>query len=80
MSIINATNARANFFKLIDEVVDTHEPIYVTGKSGNVVVLSEEDFRSIQETLYLCSIPGMRDKIIEGLNTPLDECVEDDDA
>ena len=79
MSIINATNARTNFFKLIDEVVDTHEPVYVTGKSGNVVMLSEEDFRSIQETLYICSIPGMRDKIIEGLNTPLDECVEDDD-
>ena len=79
MSIINATNARANFFKLIDEVVDTHEPIYVTGKSGNVVVLSEEDFRSIQETLYICSIPGMRDKVVAGLNTPLDECVEDDD-
>ena len=79
MPIINATNARAHFFKLIDEVVDTHEPIYVTGKAGNVVVLSEEDFRSIQETLYLCSIPGMRDKIIAGLNTPLDECVEDND-
>ena len=79
MSIINATNARAHFFRLMDEAVDTHEPIYVTGKSGNVVMLSEDDFRSIQETLYLCSIPGMRDKIVEGLNTPLDECVDDDD-
>ena len=79
MSIINATNARTNFFKLLDEVVSTHEPVYVTGKSGNVVMLSEEDFRSIQETLYLCSIPGMRDKIVAGLNAGLDECTEDDD-
>ncbi len=79
MSIINATKARTNFFKLLDEVITTHEPVYVTGKTGNVVMLSEEDFRSIQETLYLCSIPGMREKIIEGLNTPLEDCVEDDD-
>lgn len=79
MSIVNATTARNNFFKLMEEAITTHEPIYVTGKSGNVVVLSEEDYRSIQETLYLCSIPGMREKIIEGLNTPLEDCVEDMD-
>jgi prevent-host-death family protein len=79
MSIINATNARTNFFKLLNEVVTTHEPVYVTGKTGNVVMLSEEDYRSIQETLYLCSVPGMREKIMEGLNTPLEDCVEDDD-
>jgi len=79
MPIINATKARNNFFKLLDEVVTTHEPVYVTGKTGNVVILSEEDFRSIQETLYLCSIPGMREKIIEGLNTSLENCVEGND-
>jgi prevent-host-death family protein len=77
MSIINATTARNNFFKLIDEAITTHEPVVVTGKSGNVVILSEEDWRSIQETIYLSNIPGMREKIIKGLNTPLDECVED---
>ncbi|MEW6623957.1 MAG: type II toxin-antitoxin system Phd/YefM family antitoxin [Bacillota bacterium] len=77
MSIINATTARNNFFKLIDEAITTHEPIFITSKTGNVVVMSEEDYRAIQETLYLCSIPGMREKIIAGINTPLDECVED---
>lgn len=79
MSIVNATTARNNFFKLIEEVITTHEPVYITGKTGNVIMLSEEDYRSIQETLYLCSVPGIREKIIEGLNTPLDECVEDTD-
>ena len=79
MSIVNSTTARNNFFKLIEEAITTHEPIYITGKTGNVVVLSEEDYRSIQETLYLCSIPTMREKIIEGLNTRLDDCVEDAD-
>lgn len=78
MSILNATNARNNFFKLMDEAITTHEPVYVTGKNGNVVMLSEEDYKSIQETLYLCSIPGMREKIMNGIKTPLSECVEDD--
>ncbi len=76
MSIINATAARSNFFKLIEEALITHEPVTVTGKNGNVVIVSEEDWRSIQETLYLSSIPGIKAKIVKGLNTPLDECVE----
>lgn len=77
MTTVNATNARNNFFKIIEEALTTHKPITVTGKSGNVIILSEEDYLSIQETMYLCSIPGMREKIVKGLNTPLDECVED---
>jgi len=79
MTILNATSARKNFFKLMRDTVATHEPIYITGKKGNVVVLSEEDFRSMQETLYLSSIPGMREKIINGLKVPLDGLAEDAD-
>jgi antitoxin YefM len=77
MSVMNATTARNNFFKVIDEAITTHEPICITGKNGNVVIISEEDWRSIQETIYLATIPGMREKILKGLSTPLDECVED---
>lgn len=77
MSIMNATTARNNFFKVMDEAIITHEPICITGKNGNVIIVSEEDWMAMQETLYLSSIPGMREKIIKGLNTPLDECVED---
>ncbi len=79
MEIFNATTARKNFFKLLESAVTTHEPIVITGKTGNVVVMSEEDYKSIQETLYLTSIPGMREKIIKGLETPIDELVEDND-
>ena len=75
MAITNATKARNNFFKLIDTALTTHEPVYVTSKNGNVVLLSEEDYRSIQETLHLCSIPGMKEKIVKGINTPLEECL-----
>lgn len=79
MSVINATTARNNFFKLMEEAISTSEPIIVTGKTGNVVVLSESDYRSMEETLYLCSVPGMREKIKAGLDTPLEDCVEDGD-
>lgn len=77
MSILNATTARKRFFSLLEEAVTTREPIFVTGKTGNVVIVSEKDWKGIQETLYLVSIPGMREKIINGINIPLEECVED---
>ncbi|MFA6075039.1 MAG: type II toxin-antitoxin system Phd/YefM family antitoxin [Negativicutes bacterium] len=75
MSVINATAARANFYKIVDEAIDNHEPICVTAKKGNVIIISEDDWRSMQETLYLLSIPGMRESLIEGKNTPISECV-----
>ncbi len=78
MTIINVTNARKNLYKLVESVVNSREPVFITGKSGNVVVIPEEEYRAIEETLYLTSIPGMEKKIIEGINTPLDECVADD--
>ncbi|OUO92580.1 type II toxin-antitoxin system Phd/YefM family antitoxin [Cloacibacillus sp. An23] len=77
--IINATAARQNLYNVIDEVITTEEPTFITSKKGNVVMLSENDYKAINETLYLLSIPGMREKLIDGLNTPLDECVEDPD-
>jgi len=64
---------------LIEEVRESHEPVYITGKTGNVVMISDEDYRSIKETLYLISVPTMREKIAEGLNTPLEDCLEDSD-
>jgi len=61
-------------YQLIDEAADSHSTIHITGKRNNAVLLAEEDWRSIQETLYLVSIPGMRESIIEGKNTPLKDC------
>ena len=77
MKTITATKARANLFKLLDEASDSNEPIQITGKRSNAVLLSEEDWRAIQETLYLLSIPGMRESIREGLETPVDDCSEE---
>ncbi len=77
MKTINVTKARANLYKLIEEASTIHEPIQITGKKANAVLISEEDWRSVQETLYLLSIPGMRDSIREGLETPLDKCAKE---
>jgi antitoxin YefM len=67
------TQARSRLYQLIDEAAESHEPIQITGKRANAVLVSEEDWRSIQETLYLVSIPGMRDSIRKGLAAPLDK-------
>ncbi len=74
MTTISASKARSSLFQLLDTVAAAHEPVLITGKRSNAVLIAEEDWRSINETLYLLNIPGMRESIIEGLNTPLDEC------
>ena len=74
MSTFKATYARAKLYRLIDEAAESHEPIFITGKRANAVLISEDDWRSIQETLYLLSIPGMRKSIREGLRTPVSKC------
>ena len=74
---IDIEDARASLERLIDEAAASHEPVTITGHRASAVMLSEEDWRSIQETLHLLSIPGMRESIREGLHTPLDECDED---
>ena len=77
MPTVNVTEARAKLYRLIDEAAESHEPIFITGKRANAVLLSEDDWRSIQETLHLLSIPGMREAIVEGMKTPVEECSED---
>ncbi len=74
MTTLNATEARAKLYSLIDEASNSHEPIRITGKRANAVLLSEEDWNAINETLYLVSIPGMRESIQEGMKTELEEC------
>ena len=79
MPTLSATEARTKFYRLIDEASLTHEPIVITGKRGNAVLISEDDWRAIQETMYLLNIPGMRESIREGLTTPIENCKEEID-
>lgn len=71
MISIPVTQARSKLYRLVDEASASHSPVHITGKRHSAVLLSEEDWRSIQETLYLFSIPGMRESIREGLAEPL---------
>lgn len=77
MTILNATEARAKLYSLIDETTSTHQPIVITGKRGNAVLVSEADWNAISETLHLMSIPGMRESIKEGMEAPVSECSEE---
>ena len=77
MTMLNATEARAKLYSLIDEAATTHQPIVIKVKRSNTVLLSEEDWNAINETLYLVSIPGMRESIMEGMATNVDECGAD---
>ena len=76
MTTKTATQARANLYRLLDQVAKTHEPVAITGRGHNGVLISEEDWRAIQETLYLLSVPGMRESVRTGLRTPLSETSE----
>ncbi|MDZ7781887.1 MAG: type II toxin-antitoxin system Phd/YefM family antitoxin [Halioglobus sp.] len=74
MTTLNATEARSKLYALIDETSTSHQPIVITGKRGNAVLLSEADWNAINETLHLVSIPGMRESIREGMEANVDDC------
>jgi len=74
---INASDAQSRLYDLIDETGLSHKPLIITGKKSNAVLISEEDWESVQETLYLLSVPKMRESIREGLSTPTDECAKE---
>ncbi|MCP5206297.1 MAG: type II toxin-antitoxin system Phd/YefM family antitoxin [Hahellaceae bacterium] len=74
MNTLTASEARANLYRLLDQTSETHQPITITGKRNSAVLISSEDWESIQETLYLLSVPGMRESIREGMEESVDSC------
>ncbi len=79
MKTVSATSARSDLYRLIDSTVSDHEPVQITGKRGNAVLVAETDWRAIQETIHLLNIPGMRESIREGLERSIEECDEEID-
>lgn len=77
---VNVTNFRKNIFGLLEQTVTYNEPVNVSTKSGNVVLLSEDDYNGLMETVYLMSIPGMKEKLVEGKNTPIEKCIPEDEV
>lgn len=76
MDHMTVSEARSNLYKLLDKTAASHEPIEITGKRNNAVLVSEEDWSAIQETIYLLSIPKMRESIVKGLKTPVKKCAK----
>ncbi len=74
MTSITATEARKNLYGLLDDVADSHEPVQIAGKRHSAVLIAEDDWRAVQETLYLTGVPGMRESILKGLKTPVGKC------
>jgi len=77
MITFTASEARKRLYNLVDEIKNSHIPVQIVGKRNSAVLISEEDWRAIEETLYLTSIPGMRESIKKGLKTPVDKCKEE---
>ncbi|MCC5886604.1 MAG: type II toxin-antitoxin system Phd/YefM family antitoxin [Gammaproteobacteria bacterium] len=77
MATITASEARANLYRLIDEAASSHQPLLISGKRNNAVLVSEADWEAIQETLFLLAVPGMRESIREGMGVPVEDCTED---
>jgi antitoxin YefM len=74
MTSLTASQARANLYRLIDETVQSHRPIAISGKRSNAVLVAQEDWDAIQETLYLVSVPGMRESLIKARKEPIEKC------
>lgn len=77
MTTLTATEARKKLYTLLDDVAESHAPLQIAGKRHNAVLISEDDWRAIQETLYLSSIPGIKESIIRGLKTPVAKCAKE---
>lgn len=80
MITVNATNFRKDMYKMMEQTATFGDPVQITTKTGNLVLLSEQDYNNMMETLYLMSIPGKEEEIVEGMNTPLEDCVPADEV
>ena len=77
MQTLSASEARANLYRLIDQAAESHQPITISGKRSDAVLVAAEDWQAIQETLYLLSVPGMRESIKEGMAEPIEACAKE---
>ena len=81
MTSISVTNARKNIYQILSDVNTNSQPVLITNTKGkNAVLVSEDDWNAIQETLYLYAVPGMVESILQGGNTPLEDCIAEDEV
>lgn len=75
-----SSQARETLYRLMDDISDSHQPFLITGRRNNVVMISEEDFRAMEETLYLLSVPGLRESLLKASKESLDDCLDSKDV
>ena len=80
MPVLTVTDARKNLFGLVDEIANDHRGYCIVGKRNKAVLISMEDWNAIQETMYLNSVPGMAESLEKGKNTPLEDCLSEDEV
>ena len=80
MTNTNVTNFRKDIYELLEQTIKFNEPINISTKDGNAVLISEADYNGLMETLYLITLPGMKEKIVEGINTAKEECLSEDEV
>ena len=80
MTNINVTNFRKNIYELLEQTIKYNEPINISTKNGNAILISEEDYNNLMETLYISSIPGLKEDIIKGMNEDIDECISEEEV
>ncbi len=80
MTNINVTNFRKNIYELLDQTIKYNEPINISTKNGNAILISEEDYNNLMETLYISSIPGLKEDIIKGMKEDIDECISEEEV
>ena len=80
MTNTNVTNFRKNIYELLKQTIDFNEPVNISTKDGNAVLISEADYNGLMETVYLTSIPEMKEKLIKGKNTPKEDCVAEEEV
>lgn len=80
MTNTNITNFRKDIYELLEKTIKYNEPINISTKNGNAIVLSEEDYNGLMETVYLLNIKGMKEKLIKGMNTPKEECISEEEV
>lgn len=80
MTNINVTNFRKDIYELLDQTIKYNEPINISTKNGNAILISEEDYNNLMETLYISSIPGLKEDIIKGMKEDIDECINEEEV
>lgn len=80
MTNVNITNFRKNVYELLDQTIKYNEPINISTKNGNAIVLSEEDYNNLMETLYISSMPKLKEDIVKGLHENIEDCVKEDEV